>query len=268
MCTERKGSLWAVRCSDRGQYRAQQGAKRKHGDMQVVGLQPVLLALAVMLLVVAAMALAVRRSATSAAPFVRANRRSPISGRPSICCPGGGVFFWWQIGAIKRLLEIYDLPTDVPLSGASAGALAVCLAQCAVDPAAAHKIAFDLAEGANVFRNPLGLCGTWGRLVYAWLDALFPADADARCTGRCRVMVTRFTLLTTPWRALRPEALCHFGNRAELINALMASTHIPFFMDGRPTCGALGTGARYVDGAVRRPRPQTRWPSMAFRGLP
>ena len=48
-----------------------------------------------------------------------------IDGPPNcitISCPGGGVFFWWQIGALRRLLELYDLER-VPLAGASAGAL-------------------------------------------------------------------------------------------------------------------------------------------------
>lgn len=147
----------------------------------------------------------------------------------TVCCPGGGVFFWWQIGAMRELLTLYELPPEhVVLSGASAGALAVVLAQCDVDVTAAHKSADRLAEEAGCFSNPLGLCGVWGRLVYAWLDALLPEEAAAHCTGRCRVVVTRCTPL--------PQAvgIAAFGRRAELIEALMASTHIPFFMDGHP----------------------------------
>ena len=147
----------------------------------------------------------------------------------TVCCPGGGVFFWWQIGAMRELLTLYDLPPErVVLSGASAGALAVVLAQCDVDTDAAHKSAIRLAEEAGCFSNPLGLCGVWGRLVYAWLDALLPEDAAAHCSDRCRVVVTRCTPL--------PQAvgITGFGRRAELIEALMASTHIPFFMDGHP----------------------------------
>ena len=147
----------------------------------------------------------------------------------TVCCPGGGVFFWWQIGAMRELLALYELPPErVVLSGASAGALAAVLAQCDVDTDAAHKSANRLAEEAGCFSNPLGLCGVWGRLVYAWLDALLPEDAAAHCTGRCRVVVTRCMPL--------PQAvgIAAFGRRAELIQALMASTHIPFFMDGYP----------------------------------
>ena len=66
-----------------------------------------------------------------------------------------------------------------------------CGGRCAVDPAQAHAVAFRLADEAHVFTNPLGLCGTWGRLVHAWLDELLPADAAARCSSGCRVVVTR-----------------------------------------------------------------------------
>ena len=65
------------------------------------------------------------------------------------------------------------------------------LGQCAVDPAEAHKIAISLAEEAGALSNPLGLCGKWGALVHDWLQALLPEDAAARCSGRCRVVVTR-----------------------------------------------------------------------------
>ena len=81
----------------------------------------------------------------------------------TVCCPGGGVFFWWQIGAMRELLALYELPPErVVLSGASAGALAVVLAQCDVDTDAAHKSANQLAEEAGCFSNPFGLCGVCG----------------------------------------------------------------------------------------------------------
>jgi hypothetical protein len=193
-----------------------------------------------MLLISAVLIATVRRQHTTQQSISRPPR-------VSIACPGGGVYFWWQIGALKRLLELYELPDGVPLSGASAGALAVCLSQCSVDPATAYKIAFGLAVEADVFRNPLGLCGKWGRLVYAWLDQLLPVDAGERCSGRCRVVVTRCSH-ATPLRPLRIEHIDAFSSRAALIDALMASTHIPFFMDGRPTSARLG-GAT-VDGAL------------------
>lgn len=137
---------------------------------------------------------------------------------------------------MQRLLELYELPTHLKLSGASAGALAIVLSHCGVEASSAHAVAFRLAEAANCLERPLGLCGRWGRLVHDWLDALLPMDAAERCRDRCHVAVTR----CSPLPAAR--ALSDFGSRTELIDALMKSTHIPFFMDGRPTRGGCADG--------------------------
>ena len=143
-----------------------------------------------------------------------------------MCFPGGGTFFWWQLGAATALLELYDL-SGVFLSGISAGALAATLSLCKVDPLEAHRVAFALADAAGVFRNPLGLAFKWGRLVESWLRTLLPEDAGRRCDGAAAIVMTAFA----PW----PRATCvaRFDSREQLIACLMASTHIPWFMDGR-----------------------------------
>ena len=181
------------------------------------------------------------RLVRTALPAWRAHRTTnpPGQGRLTIACPGGGVFFWWQLGAVRQLLDLYELPPEhVVLSGASAGALAVVFAQANIDPAVAYTEAFRLADEAGCLTNPLGLCGKWGRLVYAWLEALLPEDAAARCSGRCRVAVTRLRLPLP-----QADGIGTFAARSDLVSALMASTHIPFFMDGRLT-------SRFVRGAA------------------
>lgn len=173
------------------------------------------------------------RLVRTALPTWRAHRTTtpPVGHRLTIACPGGGVFFWWQLGAVRQLLDLYELPPDqVVLSGASAGALAVVFGQANIDPAVAYTEAFRLADEAGCLSNPLGLCGKWGRLVYAWLEALLPEDAATRCSGRCRVAVTRLRLPLP-----QADGIGTFAKRSDLVSALMASTHIPFFMDGRPT---------------------------------
>ena len=184
----------------------------------------------------------IRHSLQSDRPCRRKAAAPCAPGIISICCPGGGVFFWWQIGAMKRLLELYALPSDARLSGMSAGALAVVLGQCGVDPTRAHDLAFGLARSAGVFRNPFGLFGKWGKLVDKWLQALLPPDAAARCDGRCRVLVTRLA------RFPQPEAIERYQTRMSVVDALMASTHIPYFMDGRLASRRLDVPA--VDGGL------------------
>lgn len=138
-----------------------------------------------------------RRASSPRRPTTSPGRRRSRAGAtdatpPHVCYPGGATFFWWQIGAATRLLEIYDLDT-VQQTGFSAGALAAVLSRCGVDPTAAHEVAFTLATEAGVFRNPLGLCCKWGNLVEAWLRALLPEDAAERCDRTAVVVLTQLT---------------------------------------------------------------------------
>lgn len=126
----------------------------------------------------------------------------------------------------------YDL-SRVRLRGASAGGLAVTLAACGVPAAAALDAAADLADAHGVFDRPLGLAGVWGGIVRDWLHSLLPADAAARCAGR-------LTLVVTGVPSLRLATVDCFATKDELVDACLASAHVPFFLDGRPF-------ARYKD---------------------
>ena len=54
-------------------------------------------------------------------PEERANSASMVMRPPArLVFPGGGIFFWWQAGAITSLSKRIDLST-VPCCGASAG---------------------------------------------------------------------------------------------------------------------------------------------------
>jgi hypothetical protein len=147
---------------------------------------------------------------------------------PLLCFPGGGSFFWWQIGAAGRLAELFDTAT-LTQTGYSSGALAAVLSRCGVDVSNAYQVAMRLAHAADVFNNPLGLCGKWGNMVEDWLRLILPEDAHERCSGTTGILVTTLTPL------LHPERVANFRSREHLIGCLMASTHIPFFMDGRLT---------------------------------
>lgn len=165
--------------------------------------------------------------------------------RLTLCFPGGGTYFWWQLGAALKLQELYSLDA-VTLCGASAGALAAVLTRCEVRPAIAHSVAHELALAAGVFDTRFGLYGKWGRLVYTWLDRLLPPDAAERCSGTVTVKVT----VLSPWP--RISSIRQFESREQLISALMASTHIPWFMDGSAMHRAKGPSrdSRSMDGAL------------------
>ena len=81
-----------------------------------------------------------------------------------------------------------------------------------------------------VSRSPLHshCAGVWGPLIRRWLDELLPADAARVCSGR----VGLFTLAL--WPPLpRHVFVDDFASKEDLIDAAMASVHIPWFLDGR-----------------------------------
>jgi hypothetical protein len=74
------------------------------------------------------------------------------------------------------------------------------------------RVANRLAQEYGVFERPAGLAGIWGELIRAWLDALLPEDAAARCAGRVRLVVTEVP-------SLRLRYVEDFESREDLINA-------------------------------------------------
>eukprot|EP00591_Stephanopyxis_turris_P006706 CAMPEP_0195514682 /NCGR_PEP_ID=MMETSP0794_2-20130614/5983_1 /TAXON_ID=515487 /ORGANISM="Stephanopyxis turris, Strain CCMP 815" /LENGTH=284 /DNA_ID=CAMNT_0040642965 /DNA_START=367 /DNA_END=1221 /DNA_ORIENTATION=+ len=145
-----------------------------------------------------------------------------------IVFPGGGIFFYWQIGAVSYLQECeYDL-SNVYLAGASAGALAATLTATNADFVQATNLALDLAEEAGVWDRPLGLQGVWGPLIERWLDELLPENA-------AEIANEKLALLVTPVPSFGKSRISKFENKQDLIKCNMASVHLPWFLDGNLT---------------------------------
>ncbi|CAL5223367.1 g5872 [Coccomyxa viridis] len=159
---------------------------------------------------------------------------------PILSGAGGGIFFWWQLGAVKYLQERHDL-TRWQMRGASAGGLVACIAACNVDPEKAYEAAHRISEENKLFERPLGLAGVWGNLVRQWLNEVLPDNAAELCRGRLKVVVTRVPSFQLTY-------IDDFATKEELIDACMASAHIPFFLDWRAT--AKYRGDRYIDGSL------------------
>jgi hypothetical protein len=107
----------------------------------------------------------------------------------------------------------------------------------------AFILALNLCEKYEVFDRPLGLAGRWGLLVEEWLDLLLPADAHEVCKGNVTVLVTNVGV----WPVLKRQYVSDFRDRDDLIQALLASIHIPFFMDTK--FSRKFRGVRCVDGS-------------------
>lgn len=164
----------------------------------------------------------------------------PSAIRPIISLSGGGVFFFWQLGVLNYLQQHFDL-APAQFIGASAGALCSVLTACNVDPHRAVREAYRLSLENNIWERPSGLAGIWANLIRQWLDELLPADAVDRCSGRVKVIVTEIP-------SLRLKYVDTFDSRDDLIDACMASVHIPFFLDGNATFAYKGV--QYVDGSL------------------
>lgn len=161
---------------------------------------------------------------------------------PCIIFPGGGLFFYWQAGVIAYLQEEgYNLSSNILLSGASAGALSATLAKTEVSPYDATELALSMSDEAGVWDRPLGLQGVWGSIIYDWLDQLLPLDAEER------VKQDELHILLTPVPSFGKSRISQFENRQDLINANMASVHLPWFLDGNLTSNFRGKP--HIDGS-------------------
>lgn len=133
-------------------------------------------------------------------------------------------------------------------SGASAGALTACLTACDVDLLQSVERAYELTVANDLYRRKGGLAGVWGPLIRSWLHTMLPDDAAEQCTGR----VSLFTLATWPLPPLRRIRVDSFADKDYLVDAAMASVHLPYFLDGKAT--ARFDGQRCVDGTLWAPR--------------
>ncbi|CAD7702017.1 unnamed protein product [Ostreobium quekettii] len=154
---------------------------------------------------------------------------------------GGGIYFWWELGCIQWLSEHYDLRKTL-MVGASGGALAATLAATGVDSEAALESAHRLGKQYGIWERPLGLMGVWGQIVREWLEELLPENAGELCRDRVEVLVTKLPFLEL-------ASISDFTSKADLIDANIASVHVPFFMDGQ--FSTLTRGEWCIDGSFQ-----------------
>ena len=83
-------------------------------------------------------------SSSRAAPVVAASPET----MPVIAFPGGGIYFYWQAGAVHYLQQHFDL-SKARLVGASAGALTAALAGCGVDMPYAAEVALKMSMNVS-----------------------------------------------------------------------------------------------------------------------
>lgn len=169
---------------------------------------------------------------------------SSSSSAAHLIFPGGGIYFYWQAGVVTFLREnAYNLQETL-MTGASAGALTATLASTGVDFYKAMELALSLADRSGVWNRNLGLQGIWGELIYEWLDELIPNTAVATdlYDGKLSLLVTK-----VPHVFDKKLKVSSFRDKNDLIEANMASIHIPWFLDSQFTTTFRGMSV--IDGS-------------------
>lgn len=154
--------------------------------------------------------------------------------------PGGGIYFWWQAGAATYLMETQKVD-NLPLMGASSGSIVASLMALNLSFEDAAKLAIKLGLDNSIWDNKSGLSGIWGAMVKEFLREMIPNQIPSQSLNRVNILVTPTLLLKGP------VLLNNFHSKGDLIDAVMASIHIPMFMDGRISTSYQGK--QYIDGS-------------------
>lgn len=149
-----------------------------------------------------------------------------------VSCGGGGIFFFWQLGAARAVVEERG-KLRTSWAGSSAGALCAALSLCKVDAHKALKVAHHLAQEHSLYTRPTGVFGVWGAIVRQWLDILLPENAAQLCGDA--TLTVQITACRGWLRGLQVRRVSQFSDRTGLIDALIASCHVPWLMDGSAT---------------------------------
>mmetsp|Transcript_18208 Transcript_18208/g.18267 ORF Transcript_18208/g.18267 Transcript_18208/m.18267 type:complete len:304 (+) Transcript_18208:94-1005(+) len=154
--------------------------------------------------------------------------RPPIPVSPKcVYFTGAGIYYYWQAGAAKYLQETCDM-SKLPVIGASAGSLTATLLLSGADFEDATSVAARLAKEKGVFESKTGLVGGWSNLVRDWLEEVIPLNVPMRNFRNLQIAVTPI------FPTQRSELVSDFADRADLIDACMASCHVPFILDSKP----------------------------------
>lgn len=155
---------------------------------------------------------------------------------------GAGIYFWWQAGAATYLMENHPDFQTIPVMGSSAGAIAASMYKSNAKFSSAAEFAINQVEQLQLWDSKLGLAGVWGPMVREFLHE-FTNESFLTPDDLKKVYIT-----VTPTFLLRgTKILSDFTSKKDLIDAVMASVHIPLFMDGK--LWTKYKGKRYIDGS-------------------
>lgn len=163
---------------------------------------------------------------------------------------GCGVNVFWQLGVVQQMQDVFRDDKHRAYLGISAGSIAAVFHACKVDTARAISLALAISQSFRLHERRFGLIGLFGTLVRCWLVCVLPDSCADMCNGRVHIGVKAArNAFRTSWHS-------SFSSKQDLIDAIMASCHIPFLIDGR--LFATFNGMWCVDGCLFDPLLATR----------
>ena len=153
---------------------------------------------------------------------------SPSSQSSSRCIDatyftGAGIYLWWQLGVAQYLKENTNLADcDLPIIGASAGSLTATMLLTDVDFNHAKNVAIRLAKDCKVYERG-NLVGVLGSLLRQWLEEIIPNNIEVERLSNLHIALTTLT---------NSKLVTGFKNKDDLVDACMASCHLPVLLDG------------------------------------
>jgi predicted acylesterase/phospholipase RssA len=159
----------------------------------------------------------------------------------SIGFSAGGLLFPYHVGVLDVLRSAGALHPRMAVAGASAGSL-IAAAMVADVPTG---VLLNTVQGLS---RDLRQQGTFGRvrpLLKVALEALLPEDIHLRANGRCHVAITHVPHNWRPWHV---AIVSEFVDKQDFISAVLASCHVPFYLDGN--FSTIFRGDRVIDGGL------------------
>jgi hypothetical protein len=156
-----------------------------------------------------------------------------------VCLSGSGWLFPFHIGALRQWMRMGLIKEGTRFIGASGGAMVAAAFASKVKDEKITELALEICAQARKY-------GLWrmGSIIEAALDEHLPEDAIAVTRGRLQVAVMRIW----PRPSRHPELCSQFQERDELINCIMASSHIPFYLE--PALSRRFRDGQYIDGGI------------------
>jgi hypothetical protein len=153
----------------------------------------------------------------------------------------GGAYMFWLFGFVEYFREHFDLE-KIRINAASAGAITAVLALNRVDFTEFRTVLYHATEQHNGFTRRAGLMGIASKVLRQCFETVLPPDCHER------IQNVSF-MVTVPTRSRKEfQRISDFCDAEEVVDALLTSSHVPFFNNLRMT--RRFRGKRYYDGGL------------------